>query len=410
MLSSIGSKNKNVHKNASKQNYTFTRPHVHSNTAQKQPLKHSQNAPLGKLPKYEPTSHSKASEDTRELRFSRQSTSSRLLPKSRTAQCLKSVISPEVTILKSKKFDKCHYSGLMTCGSVWTCPVCAAKISERRKIELKNAVDQHTLGGGSVLLITFTHSHKREESLQSLLDRQSKASQWFYRHRTYKELKQRYMKRGRVRALEVNHGQANGWHPHMHELWFLDLTLHDYSILRSEIFELWLKACARFDLGLPSEKHGVDVRGGEDAAGYVSKFGTESWGMESELTKSSLKKGRNGSRSPFQFLDDYNDGDKQSGALFVEYAKAFKGKCQLTWSKGLKAQFELDDLTDKELADSQEDDAEVVMKISKDQWKLVKKTRSGAGPGNDSRLLVLQLAENGGLTAVTTYLTSLAPT
>lgn len=370
-------------------------------------------APLGKLPNHEPTSDSKASGDSRDLRYKRQSIVSRLLPDSRTANCLKHVVSDKVTILKSKEFGKCHYSGLMTCGSVWTCPVCAAKISEKRKIELKSAVDEHTLSGGSVLLVTFTHSHKREESLQSLLDRQSKATQWFYRHRTYKELKQRYMKRGRVRALEVNYGHANGWHPHMHELWFLDVNLHDYSIIRSEIFNLWLKACSRFDLGLPSEKHGVDVRGGEDAANYVSKFGTEdAWGIESELTKANIKKGRNGSRSPFQLLDDYEEGDKQSAALFVEYVKAFKGKRQLIWSRGLKAQFELDDLTDKEVADLKDDKAEIVISISYPDWELIRRPRRvrssiSSLPGNDSRLLVLQLAENGGSAAVNMFLKGL---
>lgn len=370
-------------------------------------------APLGKLPNHEPTSKGKGSEDARELRYLRQATAGRLLPKSRTAKCLRHVVSSNVTVLKSKEHGKCHYAGLMTCGSLWTCPVCAAKISEKRKIELKSAVDQHTKSGGSVLLVTFTHSHKREESLKSLLERQSLASQWFYRHRTYKELKARYMKRGRVRAMEVNHGQANGWHPHMHELWFLNLTLHDYEVLRSEIFELWLKACSKFGLGLPSEKHGIDVRGGEDAASYISKFGTEDgWGIESELTKANIKKGRNGSRSPFQLLDDYHEGDKQSAALFLEYAEAFKGKRQLVWSTGLKAEFDLNDFTDEELIAQQEDNTEVVISITKAEWSLIRRFRRvrtsiSKSPGQDSRLVVLQLAENGGANAVITYLESL---
>jgi len=207
--------------------------------------------------------------------------------------------------------------------------------------------------------------------------------------------------------MEVNHGQANGWHPHMHELWFLDVTLHDYSILRSEIFDLWLKACQRFGLGLPSEKHGIDVRGGVEAANYVAKFGTEdSWGIESEMTKANIKKGRNGSRSPFQLLHDYQDGDKQSGALFVEYAEAFKGKRQLVWSRGLKVQFELDELTDDEIIAIQEDESELVISITRKQWRLVR-FAPGSLTGHDARLIVLQLAENGGADSVDLYLAGL---
>jgi len=369
---------------------------------------------LGIVLNHEPTSNHAASgvslkntqnSDHRELRFSRHSDLSRLIPKSSTAKCLKVVVSDSVKIVKSKEHDKCHYVGLMTCGNVWTCPICAAKISERRRKELKTAIFQHEARGGSVLLITFTHSHKREESLESLLKRQSLASQWFYRHRTYKELKSRYMKVGRVRALEVNHGQANGWHPHMHELWFLDVTLHDYSILKAEIFALWLKACKRFDLGLPSEKHGIDIRGGDKASAYVTKFGDQDkWGLESELSKSHLKKGRNGSLSPFQLVDSYREGNKQAGALFIEYANAFKGKRQLTWSRGLKDQFDLEDLTDEEIASKEEDECELVARISKNDWYRVLKDSTNY---RDSRLMLLQLAENGGSDSVNLYISGL---
>jgi hypothetical protein len=288
------------------------------------------------------------------------------------------------------------------------CPVCAAKISERRRIELARAVEQHTQVGGSVLLVTFTYSHQREDNLKELLNKQSKAMQWFYRHRDYKELKSRYMKRGRVRALEVNHGQANGWHPHVHELWFLDLNLQDYEVLRSEVFALWYRACERYGLGLPNEAHGVDIRGGKDAAAYVSKYGLEdkpdSWGIESELTKANVKKGRKGSRSPFQLLDDYQEDDNQAGALFAEYVEAFKGKRQLTWSRGLKAQFDLEELTDDELAHQQDDEAVLLAEIEADEWAVILKTTT---PKHDTRAIVLHLAEDGGAEVMGQFITDL---
>ena len=43
--------------------------------------------------------------------------------------------------------------------------------------------------------------------------------------------------------------------------------------------------------------HGVDVRNGTYAAEYVSK-----WGLEEEVTKGHLKKGLNGSLTPFDLL------------------------------------------------------------------------------------------------------------
>jgi len=346
--------------------------------------------------------------DNRIIRYTRQSASRKLLPKKRVAKCLRARISSTVKVMKSKEHKKCHFADLMICGSVWDCPVCAAKISERRRQELTRAITQHKGFGGSVYLITFTYSHKKEDDLQELLKKQSKAMIWFYQHRTYKELAKRYEKQGRVRALEVNHG-ANGWHPHIHELWFLDLHLQDLQTLKLEIFNLWVKACARYDLGAPSWDHGVDVRGGGDAAAYVAKFGledkkTKGWDIQDEVTRASSKKARNGSRSAFELLDDYIEGDKQAGALFAEYSKAFHRKKQLTWSKGLKAVYDLDTLTDEELANKKDDECHVLAKIDIDQWRAILRTST---PKHDNRVIVLTLAEYGGADVVNQFIADL---
>lgn len=347
--------------------------------------------------------------ENRLIRYSRQSASRKLLPEKRVAKCLRSPIAKTVKIFKSKYHGKCHFGDLMICGSIWDCPVCAAKISERRRVELKTAVKQHESFGGSVYLITFTYSHKKQDDLDELLSKQAKAMQWFYRHRTYKELAKRYQKQGRVRALEVNYGD-HGWHPHIHELWFLDLHLQDFATLKLEIFNLWLKACQRYDLGLPSWEHGVDVRSGGDAAYYVSKFGledkksTKAWGIENELTKASSKKGRNGSRSPFQLLDDYIDGDKKSGSLFFEYSKAFHGKRQLTWSRGLKAVFDLDIMTDEELAHQKEDEADLLAELTLEQWRIILRSIRSS---YEVRCIILTICENGGVDALNQFMTDL---
>jgi hypothetical protein len=46
------------------------------------------------------------------------------------------------------------------------------------------------------------------------------------------------------------------------------------------------------------------------------------------------KLGRRGSRSPFQLAVDSMDGCIESGALFQEYAKVFKGRRAQTWARG----------------------------------------------------------------------------
>jgi len=341
-------------------------------------------------------------QENRIIRYQRQSASCRLLPDSRTSKCLRWRIG-KVQVLKSE-FNKCHYGNLIVCGSVWNCPVCASKIAEVRRLELTKATEQHTQNGGSVLLVTFTYPHQREDNLKDLLDKQAKAMQWFYRHRDYKDLKKRYMKRGRVRALEVNYGEANGWHPHIHELWFIDTHLSDFETLHIKVLTLWRKACEKYGLGVPSFDHGVDIKGGDYAAKYVTKFGQEDkkdWSIEHELTKANVKKGRKGSRSPFQFLDDYIDGDKRAGALFIEYSQAFKGKRQLTWSRGLKAEFDLQEKSDDDIAHEQEDTTILFAEIETEEWKAIVCTST---PKQDNRALVLTIAENEGIDAMKRFI------
>ena len=107
--------------------------------------------------------------------------------------------------------------GLQTCGSVWTCPVCAAKIAERRRVELLDAMEMHKAQGGAVSLLTLTTPHQRGDNLAVLLAQQGKALVGFLKDRAVVAVFAEMGWIGQVRALEVTHGRRsdrnNGWHP-----------------------------------------------------------------------------------------------------------------------------------------------------------------------------------------------------
>jgi hypothetical protein len=135
-------------------------------------------------------------------------------------------------------------------------------------------------------------------------------------------------------------------------------------------------------LSIPSEAHGVSLDDGTYAAEYASK-----WGLEREMTKGHIKKARKGS-TPFDLLRAcLHDDDRRAAALFLEYAKAFKGKRQLVWSKGLKALFDLSDETDEEISAHLDDQAVQLGKIELEDWRLILKF--------DVRGEVLELARHG---------------
>lgn len=266
-----------------------------------------------------------------------------------------------------------HFKGVMTCGSVWLCAVCAGKISERRRVELQTAIALWKAEGGDVSLVTSTFSHGRHDVLRDSLDKLSKARKRSREGREYENIKADFGIIGTVLAFEIMHGNQHGWHPHFHELVFHKSGI-DREEFRKRLFSKWHRACVLSGLGEPSEKHGLDVRDASHASKYVSK-----WGLESEMTKGHIKDGKNGSRSPFQLLDSATDIDADSAQrlhaemLFVDYAKAMKNKFQLRWSHGLKKRFGLVDFTDEELSAQVEENAVLIAEISLEDWGIVRK-------------------------------------
>lgn len=333
-------------------------------------------------------------------RYALQSAARDILPNSRTALCLRCRIAGQgsVEVWKSDKHATAHYGGLQTCGSVWTCPVCAAKITERRRIEVQQAIGLHRARGGEVQLLTLTTPHTRGDDLSELLYLQANALQAFLRHRAVKVILAEMGELGRIRAFEVTHGRKgtnNGWHPHFHFLMFCTIKADAVQLMtwRIRLHAVWDSCCQRAGLGSPSFEYGLDLQDGSKADRYVSK-----WGLEDEMTRGHTKKGRAGGETPFDLLRAYlaDSDDKQAAALFQEFARCFKGRRQLSWSNGLKARFQLSDKDDEEIASEVEEDAQLLGLITSDQWRDVLKVKA--------RATVLELAAEGGWYAVSRYL------
>lgn len=342
------------------------------------------------------------SEQAREARFSLQDSARRLLPDHRVRHCIRTLTNKEgsVGILKDAVSGKAHYSGLQTCSSVWSCPICSAKISERRKLEVRQAIDTHIAAGGGVEMVTLTVRHGRMDVLAELMGKLRVATKKMREHRDYKELRELLDVLGSIRALEVTHGNANGWHPHFHELWLFasPLTVRQRAMLQRSLFSVWKTSSLAAGLPAPSRERGVHVQRADSAAEYVAKWGTEPrWEAASEVTKANSKRGSGKGRTPFDLLRSYGEGDSRSGALFAEFSAAFKGYNQLRWTPGLKALFEITHQTDEEI--NREDVAKAlrVSQVTREQWRLILRQPYQA------RAVLLRLAETGGHEAVARY-------
>lgn len=343
----------------------------------------------------------------RSERFELQTVAGRLLPRSRTSKCLKfehkrssnsAASGSGIRVLKSDVHGTSHYEGLQTCASVWACPVCAAKISERRTVEVKTAISNHMAAGGRVLMVTYTFPHSRTDDLKDLIGCLSTALRKLKAHRRYKSLTAQVAQVGTIRALEVTHG-SNGWHPHIHELWLVDRPPFDLEGFSADLFGVWAGACRSSDLPVPSAAHGVDVRLCSDAdiaAAYVAK----------EMTKSHSKRGRSGNYTAFDLLRAVADGDMTKAPLFREYAESFKGARQLVWSRGLKALFLIEELSDEEIFALKDEESVEVGTIDRATWRVVCR-HERRYPKSSPRAVILSLVQSQGWPAVQVYLSRL---
>lgn len=300
-------------------------------------------------------------------RYARQDVARYLLPSHRVASCLRvRQCSTDVKILQGLGSDGqtvYAYSGLMVCGSVWACPVCAAKVTRHRKHELQAAVTVARNRGYHVYLMTQTVRHTVRHDLQSLADGIQQARRLFANRKAYRRVVQRVGLIGSVRALEVTVGEGNGWHVHYHELLFTqhELTPDEVHVLKVA----WCEAVETTGLPRPGYARGLDIRFGEDADSYLAK-----WGVTNEITGGEAKESST-NYQPFALLDLVDQGHVLARLWFVEYVNVMKGRSQIRWSKGLRDLLGLGaTLSDQEAAEQVDIASEkVVISIAVDTWR-----------------------------------------
>jgi hypothetical protein len=332
----------------------------------------------------------------RAVRWQRKKTIEWLLPNERASKCYRIRIKEDVSILYSSKLSRAHFGGLMVCGSIWICPVCAVKISERRRIELEGAKTE----GLSMMMITVTLKHNATDKLKSLVDDLNEAWRFVTSGRGWQDIKMIYGIVASVTGREVTYSKVNGWHPHLHILYYSKKSVEvlDEIEIKKFVYDRFIVALNRKGR-TASFEHGVDIKTGRNlSAQYIVKTGLGSWTLVSEVTKAHVKKARGeGHMSPLQMLDFYANGDKFFGIKFIEYAHAMKGKRQLVYSRNARQILGLEEVekTDEELATEQEEDAILLARITSEGWKVVMKM--------EKRFTILEVASTGDIKYFETY-------
>jgi len=310
-------------------------------------------------------------------RYDMQRAAARILPRERVSLCCTRPVPNKdhegVHVLAGQ--GSATFANLQRCGSVWLCPVCAARISEVRRKELHSGLSSWAGQGGAVVLVTLTLSHNRGDSLSHLLKVLKKAREGLTSGRWASDLKETYGIVGMVRSLEITWGEGSGWHPHMHILYFFRSAPKVIGF-EQDMKARWASVVS--SLGeFASYTHGCDVRLADgEISGYVTKV-SKGWGTAEEMTKQTVKRGRSARLSPMDLLHaatvaTSEDERRRWAGLWMQYALTLKGERQLFYSQGLRDVLRLvEEKTDEEVVAGEAQELVHVATLEPRAWSLV---------------------------------------
>jgi hypothetical protein len=348
-----------------------------------------------------------------------------------------------VEILRRKDGTDARFRGLHTCGSIWACPVCARKISNQRRQELRQAHAAHVRAGGACYLLTLTFPHEITAVLAEIMELFSKALQRWMNSRSYKNFFEKWGRIGSVKGLEITWGQ-HGWHPHVHIVVFGQPGMQDDLIGVGGLRDCWIDCLLNRhkkgpkkgqkrgpSLAEPEQLndmlvHAFDLQTGDYVSEYIAKMGREPaptsreadamqarWGIHSEatsfITKTETRHKDYKGLTQFGLLAiaaEHSDPAERAYKknLFRAFVKVFDGKRQLTWSPGLKKSLNIKEIEDEEIAagKNQKPDEEFCFRLFSEDWKLILSHAK-----NDAPYLVRHVASKYGASGVEEFLREL---
>lgn len=290
-------------------------------------------------------------------------------------------------IVRKTEDGTCHYSGLQSCGSVWSCPVCASKIRQHRADELESGIARWLAQGGGIEFVTLTTPHELDDGLAVTLDRVMAGwrqgivagGQWMADRKAWGV-------EAWCRVVEVTHG-AHGWHPHIHALLFTSKpwTPRQRAMRGRALFHRWARWVEQAGGGRCDLRAFSISGGGKGAGAYLAKLQDgEATGLGMEMTRSDLKRARGGSVTPMQMIEAAANGEAWALDAWWEWEDVTRGRRCMTWSKcgrGLVCGDVEPELSDQEVVE-QEVGGDVVGAIDGEAWAIVVRV-----PGREAALL-----------------------
>lgn len=300
---------------------------------------------------YNANKGSKLDSDKRDYRYEHRQAARAISNHDRFKKCGRTSIGPVTIGLKGKVAQQ---RGLYTCGSVWVCPVCNAKVMTKRGNEIEQALESWTNQGGVFIFETLTLSHRSGDSVAK--QRFAIKEAWSAINKgSFKSKHSKYGQKGYFRVAEVTSGE-NGEHLHLHVMRFIEnwLPSEELTEWKDAIFSKWANTIESHGFPRPSAKYHdfQQVVVVEDLDGYFTK------NFDNPRDASdALLNGTNRSMAIWRLLDDaIANPQSQAANRWRAYERDTLGMRQISWSTGFRKTLGLGiERTDEELAMDDED-------------------------------------------------------
>ena len=271
-------------------------------------------------------------------------------------------VSPSIEVRSVGLERRASVRGVASCSNAWVCPVCSPRVRSFRASEVETATSRHLAGGGRLAFLTLTVRHSAGDELAELRRGISGAWSRVQSARKWRNWRDAGQLVGVVRSWDVTYSRVNGFHPHLHLLLFLADGVETADIGRFLAVE-WLES-VRVVLGekrVPSARHGVDfapVRDAPAVASYLTKV-AGSGGLSLELLNPAglkVARPRLGAvgLSSWQLLALAVAGESWAVPLAREFYLGMRGVYVVSWSRGLKQRFGVEEVPDSETVELDE--------------------------------------------------------
>ena len=326
--------------------------------------------------------------------------------------CMSRPSEQGVTIMK--RGNKVGFSGITYCHS-WTCPSCAPYKMNKIKCDIENAFKLMKERGYICCMMTFSIPHtrifiKNSNNINTNMDQRREmltlSDTLYILQRTFNKFgNSGSLKKFRgtdfqsFLIYEINWGSFNGWHPHIHALYWLKPEQFKIFTSKEDAFnKIWTKNVKKvinemswwtetkrsnfinFIDYLKTHKPRNSVYFSKNDSGAIREFTAENyfWSGENEVADLMLKKGRNGHLTIWQILEKATSETSESNFyfdLYCEATEATRGLQQHRFKRGFLAEiknFEKGNPKETTEKKSAEPVEEIICWLSQKQWNYLR--------------------------------------